>query len=476
MKKTMPLGFPALLVAGSLLTACSDNSNDVKNDRPVTFLNNVVDAGELYFSDGSRSFGRVSYGTFGNGIMLEEGTRELVVKDENDEDRTDTITVLENVSFTVKDQDNAHIVALSGSLADQNLELHSLHTTIDKASFAYSGNADLNDDLIYINVANIHPEYPSLKVYFLSGDESLETAVADAEVAYGKDSDAIILESAKQTIKVVDTGTGNVVFDAGERELNDEVRQMLIFGQSPSDASDLVTYYYYGSTLNSDQWSNGDGEAQVRFFNGIAGQTLEQVATTVSDETKVLATALESGMTSSFETLPVGHYDFLLDFTDPVFGSGEAAYTYLGAGREYTVVLYPVFDSWDRIALEYDGRAIATKARVGLVNLEHVEEDETAAAYNVHLTAENNNTELTRRIPEVEGIKSGTSVEIEKRVSVNDTEGRVYTLRVMNESNTKLIDSMTLTLKSGSYMQLALMDVNGKLQLENLTTTAVDAP
>ena len=59
------------------LFGCSNSDNSEKTQRSATFLHNVVDAGELYLDGDERSYGRISYGSFGNGILLDEGDWDL---------------------------------------------------------------------------------------------------------------------------------------------------------------------------------------------------------------------------------------------------------------------------------------------------------------------------------------------------------------------------------------------------------------
>lgn len=440
------------------LSACNDDdSSGARNEFAAIFLHHVVDAGELYLDGDERPYGRVSFGRFGNGVLLAEDTWDLDVKDENDEDSTDTEIILDT-SFDISDTDRAQIFALSGRLADDSIRLHKLLSAFDEESSLYTSSDDADDSLIYINFANIHPAFDGVKVYLLQDDETIDSVEPDAILDYGNYSTDLILDKAKQRLVVVDTND-QIVFESGEKTLNDELRQIIILAENPSAPEGFNAYYFFGSNFNSEMWTSDTGEGSVRVFNAVYEENMQSITDLQDDEDILAGVELPFATASTFTQQPVGQHDFSVSFS----GSSQTVVpsTFVNNQTEETIIVTGRLgdeEKLDIVTLENDKRSVATKARVTLVHLGYKTDFDQLRTFNIHLTPVDSTEELENRTPEVTAITYRGVGEIEKSVVANDTEGETYTLRVMDEFNRITFSRMDLLLKSASFYQVALIE------------------
>ena len=369
-----------------------------------------------------------------------------------------------DTSFTVNDYANANIFAISGSQSGDTVKLHALKSAIDEESSGYTSDANADDSLIYINVANIHPRYQSIKVYLLEGDETIDTAPVDAVVEYGGYSDPIKLTSARQRIVAVDSN-GETVFESGEKTLQDAFQQILIFAESSSDAKAFRAYYFYGSTTKSEIWGSSSGEAPVRIFNAIWNETLTKVVDTSDGEDLLDGNSLEYSEVSEYTARPVHQNYFETNF------DGVNPSPYLTSGMYETVILAGRADDAAMVQIANDQRALATKARVRFIHLGYKADSDNNKPYNIHLMKADSTEEIRNRVPQLKDVTYLGGGQIQKRAKAGDDVGTAYYLRVMDENNLNQITSvpLLLTLKSGSNCQIALIkNDKGGFELINL--------
>ncbi|MCY4043908.1 MAG: hypothetical protein OXE99_02365 [Cellvibrionales bacterium] len=455
--KFFPLAsLAALLTLG--LTACDDDNGSATPQKPAIFLHNVTDAGQLYLDGPDRPYGRVDFGTFGNGPVLDVKTWALEVKDVNDNDSADEDTLLDT-TFAVADIDAANLYALVGK--QDNIQLVSFTSGYDKESDAVTNDSSADDSAIYINLAHMHPALGALSLYVVKEGDDVDAAAAVSTLAFGETSEDLKLKSSKQQLIVKDA-EGVIVFDSGVKELKDALTQSLIIAESVADEEKLKVFYFYGSSTNSEDWGSNDGQAEVRIFNALYESSLNSVTTTnPNDQSAVdLLAAVEGALpyksVSEYVTLPVGQYDFAANVVD---SDALTPSHFLNDGMKETIILAGKLgegETWSTLRLTDEGQALSTRAKVTLVHLGYQTDEDDYKPLDVHLVS--NGVDLATRTPEAEGINYLEVQSIEKSIN---SETLNLTLRVMDETSTKTIAAMDLTLAAGDNLQVALVPREG---------------
>ncbi len=452
-----------LVVSLAFFVGCKSNDTSTTATKPAIFLHNVTDAGQLYLDGSTRPYGRIDYGTFGNGAMLAVGSWNLQIKDENDQDSAGNKTLLEQ-DFTVADQTQAAIYALSGSQAEGTIKLHALKTAVDPET----SSTATTDGVIYINVANIHPKYTEIDVFVLSGAETVESSVPDATLAYGEYSADLKLESATQRFVVIEKNTGDTLFDSGEKTLEDKLQQSVIFAQGTASEESFRAYYFYGSTFDSTVWGDGLGKTQVRIFNATDEDLVSVKAQRGADEEKTMATALKPQTTSSYLVdLPVGQYRFPIKFANDA--TEFTATSYLAAGKKETIIVTGSnSDSNPLKAIKFsnDQRVVTSRALVTLVHAAYEPDKDNYEEYDVHLTT-GNTEDLDTRQPEINKFGFREVGKIEKLVGAGNTTGVYYSLSVKIK-NREVAYKNDLLLKAGDHHQIVLIKTEGGVELVSL--------
>ena len=457
----------SLFMATLLLAGCSNSdSNDGSTDKGYAiFFHAISGADVLDLNGDDRDYGSVSYESFSTGISLEAKTWDLEVVNPDPEDSSADVTILDT-SFSVV-SDERRIFALSGDLASP--KLHRLALAEDTEADGDDGEDENN---IYLNVSHIDPEVGAVSVYFLDATESAEfdassilPAVADATLSYGDTSSDLIFDDDNQRVVIVNSDP-SVVFDSGDKDLNDALYQtLLITDYVGVDQQHVVSMHYYGlggvDGLFHKTWRDVSSAAAVgylRVINLLKDMDMTPPALTVDvsvEDAAAVEQASSPGLayanSTGYFALDAGAYKVLLNVTgtttyNVLVESGVAKTLYFYGRVESSTINE---DESPKLVID-DKRVLDSNAKLSFVDLWYQEDEEDLIDLNVHLVKSGSTPDETTEV--LSDVVFGSV----SNATVADDLG--YNLEVTNTNNITSYAWTPLPLNQGEVKQVVVYE------------------
>lgn len=334
-----------VILAASLLIACSDDDDDSKGQGSIGFLHTVTDAALIRVEGNNRYYGTYAYGNLGTPIGLTEGGYAFDIV-EQDLQNSSANKTLASDSFSVN-PNRIRLSVLHGSVEGNDVD----STTFSLGRDEDAGRNENDPDARYMNVSNAYVGTDSVTFKFINFTTSDESRTET--LAFGETSATIEFDSSEYTLVVTNDADGSELYKSEAQPIKDQIEQTMIIANHAGLKSTGVTAYYYG-TVYRDTWANksvaSTNKGYVKVVNTILGKTgddvdypaapvsfelfLQNEDGTETDVTPAVADVVY-GATSVYEPYDGGSYILRL--------SGQANWGYaftLAADSAFNIDLY----------------------------------------------------------------------------------------------------------------------------------------
>lgn len=269
--------FKACFLSISLIviSACSsDSDDDGDNTGHIKFFNASPNSPSIFLTideeldseddeEYEATFSAISYGNAGSRIELEsdEYYIELAWQDEDSSARSD-LEMLYQSQLNVQD-DNTYWVVMSGSVDAPTVDIY---TIPDRDEDEIDEDAD--NDVFNLRVLNLHPDYPSVDVYFSDIDETFNEATLLETANLASLTDNTKIDQDQYLIYLTEAGSDDVLFSSDDVSLSFNAQYVLSIRENQgSGGSPFVIDIITNTSIA--EYASAESLAKITIFNGL---------------------------------------------------------------------------------------------------------------------------------------------------------------------------------------------------------------